>query len=193
MPHMMGPQFIRVFRGIHANRFHDQDMDTIDTEDASSHWSLDHQVAENFASGNDIPHGPGEIKKSVIAAKSGVQGIVLEGLVHKDDVHKWHGPGSRCGEFDRSRQIYHPNYPYEQEANIKDGATVHLTRAAKMKVDNRFDMTALTGVPHDKNKVTYTESQDFSSPIPAKVKGEEYLQNQLKAGKQMDFDLGLPK
>lgn len=174
MPHNMGPQFIRVFRGLHPIRLHDQDMSTINTEDIGPHWTTDHSVAENIASGNPVSRGDRAIKRN-----SGVHGVVLEGLVHKDDIKPFDQHSRTTG----IRKIFPPTHA-EKEITVEEGGTVHLTRAAKMAISPRND---------EANDISYEESQDFSSPIKATVQdlNEDYIERQHRAGRKEHFDTGV--
>lgn len=189
MPHNMGPQFIRVFRGLHANHFHDQKMENIDLEDIGPHWTTDHSVAEAEASGNISFTNPENAQ--IIRRKPGVHGIVLEGLLHKDDIKPY-----KHEDKDLNLLNVYPPEHHEAEVTAKSNSNVLLTRTAKFRVDP-------VGKKEKKllNKIDYVESQDFSTPVKATVqpwegdtpKGKSYVARQILKGRKATFDTELEK
>jgi hypothetical protein len=174
MPHV-GAQFIRVFRGLHSGihdgKVYDQGFERLNTEDIGNHWTTNHAMASSFASGNigHLGHGGTVLHTGNVSRKPGTHGMVLEGLVHKDDVHPW----SENDPELKKLQVYPPDL--EHEITVKPGKSVKLTRATKVKITKSDSKKGI-------NKTDAVESQEFSSPIDAKT-GPKYTdQTVLREG-----------
>jgi hypothetical protein len=186
LPSHLGPQFTRIYRGLHASHLGDQDMDTLDLNDIGGHWSHDRDVAMGMASGNATfdKHGKTYLD-SIARRKDGLHSLLVEGYVHNDDK-----------ETDlhtlKDAAVFGDNHP-EKEFPVKAGGKVHITKVSKYKIHSAAHPVA-GGTGDAVSQPEFEESQEFDSPIEVTTKTldrDGYVDRKKKEGRSADFDTGL--
>jgi hypothetical protein len=187
LPSHLGPQFIRVYRGLHASNIHgSQDMDTLDLDDIGGHWSQDRDVAMGMASGNSTRdfHGNTYLD-SITRRKKGLHSLLVEGYVHKDDK-----------ETDqhtlKEAAVFGDNHP-EKEFPVKAGGKVHITKVSKYKIHPAAQPVE-GGAADAVSQPEFKESQEFDSPLevtPKPLDRDGYTGRKKKEGRLTNFDTGV--
>ena len=187
LPSHLGPQFIRVYRGLHASNVHgSQSMDTLDLDDIGGHWSQDRDVAMGMASGNSTEdyHKKTYID-SISTRKKGLHSLLVEGYVHKDDK-----------ETNKRRledaAVLGDNH-YEKEFPVKAGGKVHITKVSKYKI-HPAALPIEGGTGDAASQPEFKESQEFDSPLEVTTKPLDrngYTNRKIKEGRLPNFKTGL--
>ena len=187
LPSHLGPQFIRVYRGLHASNIHgSQDMDTLDLDDIGGHWSQDRDVAMGMASGNSTREYHGKTYlESTATRKKGLHSLLVEGYVHKDDKETNKRRLEDADVYDEDN--------YEKEFPVKAGGKVHITKISKYKIHP----TALPvegGTGDAVSQPEFKESQEFDNPLEVTTKPLDrngYTNRKIKEGRLANFNTGL--
>lgn len=117
----LGPQWMRVYRGLH-----DVSWDTVEDDSKDRplgiHWTTSYPVAEVFAQyGTTRPHRNAE----------GGEGAVLTGIVHRRHIIGKDDPDAvDHGVYPE----WHPDAAREREVTLRRGAPVHL-RSIRQKAE----------------------------------------------------------
>ena len=187
LPSHLGPQFIRVYRGLHASNIHgSQDMDTLDLDDIGGHWSQDRDVAMGMASGNWTKdfHGKTYLD-SITTRKKGLHSLLIEGYVHNDD--KETDPNIL-----KEAAVFGDNHP-EKEFPVKAGGKIHITKVSKYKI-HPVAKPVKGGTGDAVSQPEFKESQEFDSPIEVTTKPldrDGYTGRKKKEGRLANFDTGI--
>jgi hypothetical protein len=187
LPSHLGPQFIRVYRGLHASNIHgSQEMGTLDLNDIGGHWSQDRDVAMGFASGNaTIDHRGKTYLDSTATRKKGLHSLLVEGYVHKDDKET-------SQDILKNAAVFHENN-HEKEFPVKAGRKVYITKVSKYKIHpNAQPVKGGTG--DAVSQPEFKESQEFDNPIEVTTKPlsrDGWSGRQEKEGRLADFDTGI--
>jgi hypothetical protein len=186
LPSHLGPQFIRVYRGMHANHLGNQDMDTLDLDDIGGHWSQDRDVAMGMASGNSTKdfHGKTYLD-SISTRKKGLNSLLVEGYVHKDDKETNQQTLNEAAVWNEDN--------HEKEFPVKAGGKVHITKVSKYKI-HPAALPVEGGTGDAVSQPEFKESQEFDNPLEVTTKPLDrvgYVGRKIKEGKLANFDTGL--
>jgi len=182
LPSHLGPQFIRVYRGLHASHLGDQSMESLDLEDVGGHWSRDRDVAMGMASGNATRdfHGKTYLD-STSTRNKGLHALLVEGYVHKDDKETDQDILKEADVYDEDN--------HEKEFPVKAGGKVHITKVSKYKIHPRA-LPVEGGTEDAVSQPEFKESQEFDSPLevtPKPLDRVGYVGRKIKAGRLANF------
>lgn len=187
LPSHLGPQFIRVYRGMHASNIHgSQSMDTLDLDDIGGHWSQDRDVAMGMASGNEKKdyHGKTYLE-SISNRKKGLHSLLVEGYVHKD--------AKETNQHTlKEAAVFGDNHP-EKEFPVKAGGKIHITKVSKYKIHPAAQQVK-GGTGDAVSQPEFKESQEFDSPLEVTTKPldrDGYTGRKKKEGRLTNFDTGV--
>ena len=186
LPSHLGPQFIRVYRGLHASNIHgSQSMETLDLNDIGGHWSHDRDVAMGMVSGNETRdfHGKTYLA-STTPRNKGLHSLLVEGYVHKNAKETNQNILKEAAVFD-------DNHP-EKEFPVKAGGKVHITRVSKYKIHPAAK--PVKGGGGAVSQPEFVESQEFDNPItvtPKPLDRDGWTGRRLKQGRLANFDTGV--
>ncbi len=117
MPRPNGPQWVRLYRGLHATT--PEHLQSANLRGIGSHWSASPDVAYNFATGRDLSGTFHYQDEDDVPAS----GTVVEALVHPRHIID---PNSDEGqEWQMGESVFGPEHS-EQERTVRPDATVHV-------------------------------------------------------------------
>jgi hypothetical protein len=185
LPSHLGPQFIRVYRGLHASHLGDQSMESLDLEDVGGHWSQDRDVAMGMASGNITKdfHGKTYLD-STSRRNKGLHALLVEGYVHKDDKETNQHTLKEADVYDEDS--------HEREFPVKAGGKVHITKVSKYKI-HPAALPVEGGTEDAVSQPEFKESQEFDSPLevtPKPLDRVGYVGRKIKEGRSANFNTG---
>lgn len=129
MPKPTGPQWVRLYRGLHAT---DPEHIEKNPKGIGPHWSTSSDVAYNFATYRDIsgiPHWDMAYDEDPIP----LEGTVVEALVHRRHIID---PESDEGQdWQLGEDVFGPDHS-EQERTVRPGAPVHVQALHHFDDDN---------------------------------------------------------
>ena len=187
LPSHLGPQFTRVYRGLHASNIHgSQSMETLDLNDIGGHWSHDRDVAMSMASGNDTRDFHGKTYLDSIATrKKGLHSLLVEGYAHKYD--------KETNQHTlKEAAVFGDNHP-EKEFPVKAGGKIHITKVSKYKIHPAAQQVK-GGTGDAVSQPEFVESQEFDNPItvtPKPLDRDGWTGRRLKEGRLANFDTGV--
>jgi hypothetical protein len=187
LPSHLGPQFIRVYRGMHASNIHgSQGMDTLDLDDIGGHWSQDRDVAMGFASGNATKdfHGKTYLD-STSNRKKGLHSLLVEGYVHKD--------AKETNQHTLKEAAVFGDNHTEKEFPVKAGGKIHITKVSKYKIHPAAQQVK-GGTGDAVSQPEFKESQEFDSPLEVTTKPldkDGYSGRKIKEGRSANFNTGI--
>ena len=126
MPKPIGPQWVRLYRGLHAT-----DPEHIERHPTGvgPHWSASPDVAYNFATGRDFSGMPQYDETDDVP----MMGTVIEALVHPRHIID---PNSDEGEeWQMGEAVFGPDHS-EQERTVRPGAPIHIQALHHFDDDN---------------------------------------------------------
>lgn len=129
MPTPNGPQFVRLYRGLHAT-----DPEHLEEypEGIGSHWTKDPNVAYTFATYRDYD-GSSLIDESTKNLGIPMAGTVIEALVHKRNIINYNSPeGEIWGEVYGVLDESHP----EKETTVRPDSPLHIQQFHHFDDDN---------------------------------------------------------
>ena len=126
MPKPIGPQWVRLYRGLHAT---DPEHIESNPTGVGPHWSASSEVAYNFATGRDFS-GMFHYDKTDDVP---MMGTVVEALVHPRHIID---PDSDEGQdWQHGEAVFGPEHS-EQERTVRPGATIHVQSLHHFDDDN---------------------------------------------------------